>query len=479
MSVERAPPGGCLDIVVITVWTISVFMVISCCAVGSIGWYIYSLIPDEVESGVVELVGISVVYPTLSSEDSDKVSAAGLDPEAVALALEASNYVQELTGANVGPGIILAIFQGETSGGQNVGSCSARYGATHHDSLDANAEIAALEWLLNHWREHNVREKNPLAAENIKADFSDATAHCGADAMGVCGFIATTGKRICQKYLVESGDPEFISCDFWSDRVAFHMTGLYLADLGYSKELSLAEKTKILWGWCQDRAYGQRLASSAAEYAKQLANLGVTYDRRAVAGFGDFEGYEWWIQLLVDILELLDLLPDEIHAAQQWAAEQVPSGTTGEGDVVLNLQTEVPVADGESYNVALWAAKNNPIEIEMGQTWSFCTQTGRTGWGDYKFAAGYNAGGICINSSMLHELASRSQYLQVVESHTHANVSGYPRFTHAVLCPGKDLKIRNVSDHTVVLEWARSGDQLILRERDSGVEAESSEESEG
>lgn len=433
----------------------------SCCFLTAVAWKIKEMAPRAWTRAVAIVLVIDTFYPTLEEGDSEEVAAKGLDPEEVALALEASEWISETTGIPGDAALYLAQSQLEGLDADYDAEDAVR----SNPNLNGDRQVTDINWLLDRWEQHNVREMGERETAHIYEGYNGYTGHQSAGEMPG-GFIPSTFRQICEEALIPSGDPVLMTCDPWNDRVRYHATAWWDYRIGYDPRDSKEERIESLTGWNSRLWWRENMV----ERAEEIASLGIEYDIRLTAGFGILGDHNADLrQIALVVLDGLNLLPEEIRLARQTALGELPSGTAGSGDVTLDLETEVPVYDGESYNVALWAQKNPVIEISPGQVWSFCHQTDQTGWDEYKFAAGINAGGICANASMIVSMVERSPELTLVEAHPHSPTN-WPRFTYAVNCPGADLQVRNNSEHTVTLQWVRDGDTLILTADGGGNE---------
>ena len=129
--------------------------------------------------------------------------------------------------------------------------------------------------------------------------------------------------------------------------------------------------------------------------------------------------------------------------------------------MALDLLNEVPQNDGEKENIIAWAKSNPRIAIQPQGSWDFCTQTNATGWSQYRFAAGINAGGICFNASMLRELVEADERLKVTLWWPHARTR-WGRLHTVITCPGVSFKLQNISDRAVTIVWSQDGDLLFV-----------------
>ena len=253
----------------------------------------------------------------LSAEDAGEAGAAGLNPDAVANALAASQWCVSNFGGEIDIGIMLAIHQYESGNATNMGSCDAisvirGLGYPFDPAREERQARRLLDW----WRSHNVRERNPIAAYYIYPDYSGWTGGCSTGEMGGAQFIATTGWQVCQNGLARSGDQELASCDFWSLKTEFHAIAYWLDAIGYRATLTDSEKVNELAGWNVDREYRERLVARANEIngdAGGIADTLVSFDGEEVVFGQTIDGSLKWIA--IEYLKLWGLLPD---FAQGW-----------------------------------------------------------------------------------------------------------------------------------------------------------------
>lgn len=434
----------------------------------------------------VVITSTSGISSTISLDDPDAVREHGLDPADVAYAIEAAEWLSDTFGVEGNPGLYLAISKHESGSGSNFGNANAWNAAAGNIHLNATLEHGALALLSQHWKQHKVRENNSPAKNYVPASYDPrgVIGHKSAGEVGD-GFIATTAWSVCSKGLSKASDPVVKSCDFWDRKTSFHAIAYWVYAIGYRNNLSESQQVAKLYGWNQMYGYRKTLVADA----KAINSLGLTYSKRTGSGFGSnveakvamgemTELQKFLAEVFVatgfirpESLEphiiVLEATTEEGALAEDDGTTriaQLPNGMKGKG-VVINLASEVPVNDGESYNVALWATLNPTLSFPAGGSWDFCAQTSSTGWSQYKYAAGINAGGICFNASMIWELAQSDSRLQVTravpESRTKV-ITNWPRHHHVVNCPGATLTIRNTSNQTITARWYKDGNNLYL-----------------
>lgn len=252
-------------------------------------------------------LGCSGFDYSLSPEDIERLSAAGLDASAAANAAAAAGWCKSTFGSTIDIGIMLAIWESEGAGGTNFGSCDWRQAISSRwgNSTQAAKEIAAAKRLLNHWRTSGVREKNPIARAFIYPNYDGYIGHCSAGEIGGGGFIPTTAEKVCFDGLNKSGDSDVISCDFWSTKVTFHAIAYWLHAIGYRAEQFFAQKVIELFGWNQNFGYRVQLVSRAQEINGIVGDV-------TVIGIGGSQGVlKLGESLLGDIkLNLIQILTD-------------------------------------------------------------------------------------------------------------------------------------------------------------------------
>jgi len=280
-----------------------------------------TLIPDWYHETLAQWLGLGCggISYALSPEDEARLTAAGFDPDTVANAEAGRLWCNRRFGANIDIGILLSIDENESDGGRNVGSCDWLVGIENRwgNSRQASRERSAGRWLLRHWKKHNVRNAY------VYEDYSGFIGNCRAGAFGRGQFIATTAKKVCQKYLKKSQDDDVRSCDFWSEKVHFHAVPSWLQAIKYRADSSRQERVNRLFsGWNRDLDFVNLLVDRAEEINALVGDV-------TVIGLGGrqekspelFESPLGDLKLAaIAILELFDLLPE----AQGWLDAPFP-----------------------------------------------------------------------------------------------------------------------------------------------------------
>ena len=298
-------------------------------------WYAHATFPNSYNEIVSRWLGLGCGgYDfALSPEDQERVASLGFSPSAVANAEAGRLWCNRRFGANIDIGILLTIEQFESASGNNMGSCDwqssikQRWG---HNPRQLRKELAAARWMMRHWRKHDVRDRNPIARAYIYEGYGGYISHCGAGEMGRGGWLPTTAKIVCQKYLKKSNDDEVRSCDFWSEKVSFHAIPAWLHAIGYRANLSRKEKIDALYcSWNCDFVYVGVLVNRAAEINALVGDVGVigTGGSEDTVDWGMFDFLRKWI---IDLLDALGLLPEVTGFLEAPFPEGFPIVVTGE-----------------------------------------------------------------------------------------------------------------------------------------------------
>lgn len=221
--------------------------------------------PDAFRDFVMKAFSISGgTWQSLNPDDEDSIATLGFDPYIVANEMAANTWINK-DGYKVDMGMQLAILEGESAGGTNLGSCSGLAAAQSFSSQ----EVAAAKELLLRWKEYKVRDWSDIASEQILPDYSDYTGHCAAGEMGPNGILPSTGLIICSKGLSHSDDKLVQSCNFFDERVAPYAKVWWLDAIGYNAVQTLEEKFESLWGWNHDDAYRSKLIERSVYFNTQ------------------------------------------------------------------------------------------------------------------------------------------------------------------------------------------------------------------
>ena len=436
--------------------------------------YLHDTDPEGYERRIARILGVRSDFQ-LSAEDEAAVVDLGLNPTSVANSIAAIEWVEKEWGVQLDLAILHSVYSGESGGGNNLGDSPGIAAAMSNLNLNPTHEQTAAITLLARWKEFDIRSSNPVAAEYILSDYSDYFGHASAGELGGGGFIPTTALRVCINGLSKSDDPTVQSCDYWDQKTMFFAMAYELQRMGYRSDLSDEEKVAVLYGWNHLESYRRTLISTANYY--ESIGLTTVNDFDVVTttfGFGGSSQAEYRLlrKATIDLFDFVGLLPstwdDEVTSNVAGLPEGVldPNST----QLTIDLARDVPVADGQSANVALWSKLSPTITVPAGGTWSFCAQTNLGGWGQYTTAAGYLAGGICANASVVKNWAEQVPGLELVAAPAHTFFPAYPIFTVGTVCPGSDLVIRNTTDHVIVGQWSIDGQILILQTVGSSTE---------
>jgi len=147
--------------------------------------------PKAFDDYIKNALGLSGgTWYSLPAEAEEKIIALGFDPAVVADEIMANKWINK-NGGEIDLGMQLAIIEGESKGGTNLGSCSGIASAAKY----SHQEVVSAKWLLNYWKEHNVRDWSDIAKEMIRQDYSDYTGHCSAGEIGPNGILPSTGSK--------------------------------------------------------------------------------------------------------------------------------------------------------------------------------------------------------------------------------------------------------------------------------------------
>ncbi len=290
----------CLAFVVIPVTSM---LCVGALFIGPIIWH--DLFRESFDDFLIKFLGLGCTADyTLSEEDARRLEEAGYDPDIVANAASAIPWIRGATGRTCDIGILISIYQLETANGTNYGGCSF---------IPSPGSPAA--WLLDRFEQFDIRSKNPVAAEYIKADYSGYKGHCASE-MGV-GFWPPTGKAICEKYLANDGDREVASCDYWLPKTFMRAEGATITASPYKYEASMSDEEKVeaLYGWNHILSYRQLLVRRANDINEIVGDVTVTRKARSWPFF-DFIRKDW----VIPILDAIGILPE----VQKWRETPLP-----------------------------------------------------------------------------------------------------------------------------------------------------------
>mgnify|MGYP005838122089 CR=1 FL=1 len=454
-----------------------ILLVLPTCLVASgFGYlgYQHDTDPEGYEQLIARILQVRSDFQ-LSVKDEETVISLGLDPTSVANSIAAIEWVEKEWGVQLDLAILHSVYSGESGGGNNLGSSPGIAAAMSNPNLNPAREQAAAITLLSRWQEYDIRSSNPIAAEYILSDYSDYFGHASAGELGGGGFIPTTALRVCINGLSRSDDPTVQSCDYWDQKTMFFAMAYEIQRMGYRSELSDEEKVAVLYGWNHSESYRRTLIETANHYESIGLTTVTDFDAVTTAfgfGGGNQEEYLFLRKTTVDLFDLVGLIPSDWDEQVINNVAGLPEGVLDPNllQLTIDLARDVPVADGRSANVALWSKLNPTISIPAGGTWSFCTQTNLGGWGQYTTAAGFLAGGICANASVVKNWAVQVPGLELVSNPGHTFYPAYPIFTVGILCPNSDLVIRNTTDQEIVGQWSIDGQILILQTVGSSTE---------
>lgn len=254
----------------------------------------------------------------LSPEDTIRLTESGYDSTAVANAIAASKWCKSTFSGNIDPGILLAIFEGESGSGSNMGSCDGINAAKSNPNLNPELEEEAARWLLDRWRSYGLRERDPIAASYIYPGYTGYKGHCSAGEIGGGGFIPTTAFSVCYNGLSKSDDYDIKACNFWSPKGTMFAIAYWLDAIGYKASLSDSEKVRELVGWNHLLSYRESLVERAKAINAEIGGKSLATN---VSFVGDVSSTSQTVEgsfiasLVVEYLRLWGLLPD---FAQGW-----------------------------------------------------------------------------------------------------------------------------------------------------------------
>lgn len=424
--------------------------------------------PRGWDEGVTAWLGLSNLSSLpgyiLSEVEEEIVKKLGIKPELVARASATEATLDGLYGQGHGDrSLYVSLTEGESGDGANCGSCLAT--AEYAKRPILSDQRACLEKLVEIWKEWDIRANDPLAARYIPDDYDidKIIGSCGGGALGPGQFEPCTFLRWVKEGKIQP------PANIFNKGTAMLAMGLENHANGWRKGIGLIEGIQVLMKWNPLPSWIAQIYHTAKAYFGYLgARTGILLASTAIST----ESSEWseWKIVVATALDWMGLLPDAAQATTRGAQPRgsLPLPSLADGHIVADLATEVPQNDGEKENVILWAESNARLvlrsnkEGKPAKDWDFCTQTDETGWGEYSIAAGYRAGGVCFNASMLRELAEADPRLIVVKWSAHSFKEKFPRFHTVIGCPGVTLTLRNVSDEEVALVWSRDGDKLYL-----------------
>ncbi len=311
--------------------------------------------PDVFEEKIIEALGLSGgTWNYMSADEEQTVMDTGLDPAIVANEILANSWINS-NGGDIDVGIQYAILEGESGGGNNLGSCSGTLSALKF----SQQEMDSAKQLLQYWKEARIRDWSEVARDMIKEDYSDYTGHCSAGEIGPNGILPSTGVMICERGLQSHPDDLVNSCNFFDNRVAPYAKVWWLKAIGYESKQSDAQKFDSLWGWNHSDSYRMRLIERAAHF-------------NSAAGGWDFipvsekhyvyEG-KFWRKAFLKILKFTELFEYEVHASNDALPGSTPplvqipiSGgfvNPYPGSILCGYAYGVPVANGIHWGIDL------------------------------------------------------------------------------------------------------------------------------
>jgi len=247
----------------------------------------------------------------LSESDLQKISAIGIPANAVANAEAARRLCGIRFGSNIDIGMILAIMDLESGYGSKMGHEDWLVAINSNRNTNHASEIAAAEWLLDRWQTYNVRSTSSDAERQIYPGYSGYFGHPSAGEIGD-GFLPTTAKFVCERLLMDSGDQELESCNFFSRKVSAYAISWYLYRGGYSADQSSDQKIASLYTWNHnlktrgallDRAKLINVVVGAVNIISDVASV-ITEPGKTL--FGDLRS------LLIIVLDSIGLLPERV-----------------------------------------------------------------------------------------------------------------------------------------------------------------------
>ena len=308
--------------------------------------------PKAYDDYIKEALGLSGgTWYSLPADAEEKIISLGFDPAVVADEIMANKWINE-NGGEIDLGIQLAILEGESKGGTNLGTCS---GIASSAKLSHQEVVSAL-WLLNYWKEHNVRDWSDIAKEMIRPDYSDYTSHCSAGEIGPNGILPSTGVKICREGL--SGHPDDLvkSCNLFDKRVAPYGKNWWLKAIGYRSGKTKDEKLDSLYGWNHDSSYRNQLVDRAA--ALNIAASGWSEYTPVSENTYVFKG-GWWRSQAIKVLKATGLLEGIVFAAgpdyPSWEPPQVVGSFSNPypDSVICGYEYGKPVANGIHWGIDL------------------------------------------------------------------------------------------------------------------------------
>lgn len=274
--------------------------------------------PKAYEEYVSQALGLSGgTWYSLPPDAEEKIIAAGFDPAVVANEIMANLWINE-NGGKIDIGIQLSILEGESQGGNNMGSCSGIASAAKL----SQREVEAARWLLEQWKEFLVRDWSDIARQMIREDYSDYTGHCSAGEIGPNGILPTTGVKICQDGLSSHPDNLVQSCNFFDKRVAPYGKNWWLKAIGYKSDETDQQKFQALYGWNHDEQYRHKLIARA----KELNQIAGAWDFTPIAGGSYIFSGGWLQKLAITFLQSIGLLPQDVYAAPPGGGKVPPVG---------------------------------------------------------------------------------------------------------------------------------------------------------
>jgi hypothetical protein len=174
---------------------------------------------------------------------------------------EAANWINA-KGADIDLGMMLAIIEGETNIGANLGNCSGVQGSRSQGASNTQSAL----WFLQHWQSFSVREWSTVSAMMIEPDYSDYISHCGAGAFGPDGILPRTGEVICRSVdFASHPDDRIKSCNFFEIRISAYAKAWLLHDNGYKSTSTDEEKFDVLYWWNRDVGFRNQLIRRSHE----------------------------------------------------------------------------------------------------------------------------------------------------------------------------------------------------------------------
>jgi len=305
--------------------------------------------PKAYNEYIGDVLGLSGgTWYTLTPDD-ELILELGFDPAVVANEIMANRWINE-NGGEIDLGIQLAILEGESKAGKNMGTCNGLLSAAKF----SRQEVEAAEWLLRRWSAAGIRDWSEIARKMVTPDYSDYTAHCSAGEIGPNGILPSTGVTICKYGLSEHPNPLVRSCNFFDERVAPYGKNWWLKAIGYKSTASKSDNFEALYGWNHSEFYRTQLLEKADYYNSFFDNWKGNPQENEIYVFRG----TLLQSIAVKFLKYVGLLSAEVYAAgpDEGAGEALPiDGFVHPypGGFLCGYGFGVPVANGIHWGVDL------------------------------------------------------------------------------------------------------------------------------